>query len=301
MEHFRGAYIGKTLAEMKLPAVFDSVDCISLLVERTLQHGPLKNRAVSFVELPPTRRYEQQILKSGQFFATCATSKEDSTALEELGNLPPNSLKVVPNGVDTQYFSPPPNPQQREHATVVFSGKMSYHANAAAARFLVDKVWPLVHQAHPSARLLIVGSRPPRDLQKKSGSNGIEITGYVPDMAEFLRRATISVAPMTYSVGIQNKALEAMACATPVVATTDVTRAIQTQDGQEMCLVERNSPAKFAAAIIDLLQHPAKAAEIGRQGRSFIEQNYTWQGAALLLEELWNSHKSVPELNLVRV
>jgi len=293
VEHFRIAYIGQELARLGLPAVFDSVDCISLLVERTLLNGPLKNRLVSRLELGPTRRYEADILKKGYYRAVCATSGEDAAALEQLAELPSGTVEVVSNGVNASYFAPG---DQREADTVVFSGKMSYHANAAAARYFIRNIWPLIRFARPNAVLWVVGSRPPKDLIEVSGKHGIKVTGQVADMRDYLRRASVSVAPMVYSVGIQNKVLEAMACATPVVATGDIQRGIEAENGVALELVAPGHPTDFAGKVVDLLQDPISASALGARGRDFVTTNYTWEKAANRLEQLWQKASGKPKV-----
>ena len=209
VEHFRAAYVLGAMLKMGAPVVFESVDCISLLVKRTLLHGPLKNRVVSLIELWPSQRYEKNIMEM-KGLSVVATSGEDANALEELAGQPPGTVKVIPNGVDLNYFSN--SVRKREPGTVVFSGKMSYHANIAAANFLVKKVWPLVRERCPQAHLQIVGSQPPAELVALSVQQGVEVTGFVPELRDYLQKATVALAPMVYSVGIQNKVLEAMAC-----------------------------------------------------------------------------------------
>lgn len=294
IEHFRAAYLGQELASLDVPIVYDAVDSISLLVSRTLRHGPLKNRLVSRVELSATRRYEAGLLSGHLFQGVCATSQEDAGALEELAGLKPGAVRVIPNGVDLTIFSPPASAEKREPDTVVFSGKMSYHANAAAAQYLVKEIWPRVRMLRHNARLWIVGSRPPADLQALSGQHGIEVTGYVPEVSVYLRQASVAVAPMPYSVGIQNKVLEAMACATPVVATASINRAIAARTGQEICLVEPGRADEFARQIVQLLQEPARAAQIGEQGRDYVACHHNWLEAAGQLEALWNEATNFP-------
>jgi glycosyltransferase involved in cell wall biosynthesis len=296
IEHFRAAYLGRELSSAGLPTVYDAVDSISLLVERTWQHGPVRQRAISRLELAATRRYERHLMRTGYFQKVCATSREDAAALEQLAGLPEmtGQVEVVPNGVDTGVFCPPPPGIRREPATVVFSGKMSYHSNAAAARYLVREIWPLVRRARHDAQLWIVGSRPPRDLQAYAGRNGVEVTGYVPDLRDYLQRATVAAAPLVYSVGIQNKVLEAMACATPTIATGQVSRAIRARDGQELCLVPAGQPGEFAHRIVELIEDPRKAGLMGQAGRDFVLSHYTWQNAARQIEELWAGVQSKP-------
>ncbi len=287
IEHLRASYVGQELTRLEVPVVFDSVDCISLLVERTLRHGPLKNKMLSRVELGATRRYERRLMSEGGLNQVYATSQEDAEALEQLGQVRPETVQVVPNGVDVNFFLPPPSDLLREPRSVIFSGKMSYHANATAARYLAKHIWPLVRREEQQAQLWIVGSQPPKDLQNLSGKHGIQVTGYVPDLPAYLRRASLAVAPMIYKVGIQNKVLEAMACATPVITNPEVAEPIVGQAGLEVGRANPHQPARFAAAIVELLQDRAKARGLGEAGRALVVREYTWERAARRLEERW--------------
>jgi glycosyltransferase involved in cell wall biosynthesis len=232
-------------------------------------------------------------LKTGYYKAVCATSGEDAAALEQLAGLSAGAVEVVSNGVNAAYFAPG---DQREADTVIFSGKMSYHANAAAARYFIKNIWPLVRFARPNARLWVVGSRPPQDLIEVSGKHGIKVTGQVADMRDYLRRASVAVAPMVYSVGIQNKVLEAMACATPVVATGDIQRSIEAETGVALELVAPGNPTDFAGKVVDLLQNPKDASALGERGRDFVTTNYTWEKAANRLEQLWQKASGKPKI-----
>src|SRR5207237_175747 len=73
------------------------------------------------------------------------------------------------------------------------------------------------------ARVLVAsrrdGAGPPAALLRRRRAD-IEVTGYVPELGRLIAGAAVAVAPLRYAVGIQNKVLEAMACAIPVVTTS---------------------------------------------------------------------------------
>jgi glycosyltransferase involved in cell wall biosynthesis len=89
-----------------------------------------------------------------------------------------------------------------------------------------------------------------------------------------LQTATIAVAPITYGAGIQNKVLEAMACGTPVIASSQAVSALLIQPDKDALIAE--GAVKFAQAIIELLENPNRRAEIGQAGRSYVEENHQW-------------------------
>ena len=108
---------------------------------------------------------------------------------------------------------------QRDGRTVIFTGKMSYHANVAGALYFAHEVLPRIWQRDPQVRFQIVGKDPPQAVQQLARDARIEVTGYVKDLRPYLAQATVAVCPVAYAVGIQNKVLEAMAMQVPVVCT----------------------------------------------------------------------------------
>jgi glycosyltransferase involved in cell wall biosynthesis len=288
VEHLRAAEVARrALAGSGRQIVYDSVDCISLLFERALRLGSSPAaRAMALLDLARTRRYEACLL--GAFAHTLVTSPEDRWALQTLaasvGGAGRALITVVPNGVDLEYFAPPDTPG--EPATLIFSGKLSYHANEAAALYLLAEIMPLVWREQPTARALIAGAGPSRRVRGFAADPRVVVTGYLPDLRTAMAMASIAVCPIRYGVGIQNKVLEAMAMGLPVVASAQATVALNARPGSDL-LVARGADA-FAAAILDLLQDSGRRAMIGAAGRRYVERHHSWQTAIDRLERVYS-------------
>jgi hypothetical protein len=96
-----------------------------------------------------------------------------------------------------EYFYP--NPElQRDAETIVFTGKMSYHANISMVKYLVAEIMPRIWRVRPAARLYIVGKDPTADIKELQKDPRIIVTGTVDDIRPFLWRATVSVVPLLY-------------------------------------------------------------------------------------------------------
>jgi glycosyltransferase involved in cell wall biosynthesis len=281
IEHLRGSTYGPPLRDH--PLLFDAVDCISLLFERALRQGAsLGGRARALLDLARTRRAEARY--GATFPQVIVTSPEDRLALEQLRSTgaPPAEITVIANGVDLGSFAPAP-PEGRQRATLLLGGKMSYHANEAAALYLGREIMPLIWRTRPDVRCMIVGRDPTAAVRALGDDARIAVTGAVPSMPEVLQSATIAVVPLRYGVGIQNKVLEAMATATPVVATPQAARALNAAADEAIVLA--GTASAFAAAVLDLLDDPGRRAQMGAAGRRYVETYHDWyRGAERLVE-----------------
>jgi sugar transferase (PEP-CTERM/EpsH1 system associated) len=279
VEHLRGAVLADALGD--LPIVFDSVDSISLLFGKVLQDAPsLKSRLMATLDLGRTRRFEGRLTE--RFPQVTVTSEADRKALVELGS-DGTRITVIPNGVDLDYFKP--QSVERLPLRLVFTGKMSYHANVAAAEDLVGKIMPIVWAKQPQAELYIVGKDPSPAVQALGQQPRVTVTGSVPDLRPYLAEAAAAISTVRYGVGIQNKVLEAMAMCTPVVCSPQANSALKTVNGQDILVGD--TPEDIAGHILDLLASPEKRAAVGAAGRQYVERYHTWDSAAATLETLY--------------
>lgn len=291
VEHLRGVRYGLALADQRsrsgaaAPAlVWDAVDCITSLFRRTAARSQAwKARCAARLELPRTARFEA--VAAGRFDRVVVTSADDGRELQALpggDRLPAGHVGVLSNGVDLR--REPADGGSREPGTIVVTGKMSYHANATAVLWLAREVMPRVWAQAPGVRLWIVGSRPPREVAALAGPR-VEVTGEVPDVGDYLSRASVAVAPIQYGVGVQNKVLEAMACGTPLVATSTAVGDLAADPGRD--LVVADGAVEFARAIVSLLADDERRAALGRAGRVFVERHHGWPAMANRLTRIY--------------
>ncbi len=268
------------LPDVSIPLVWDAVDCISQLYESGASIGatPLL-RLIGRGEAQRTRVYER--LQLQRFREVLVTSERDRQELLKLAH--PDTLTqtkgtlaritVLPHGIDPHYFQPYRG--QRQPATLVFSGKMSFHANVAGIQHFVQDILPLIWQERPDVRLVIAGSAPSAEIQHLARDQRIVVTGYVPDLRPHIAQAQVAISPLPYAVGIQNKVLEAMALGTPVVASSSAVAGLQAVDGQHILVADH--PQKFAAAVLHLLDDRALWQTISEQGLDYVSTYHNWE------------------------
>ena len=292
VEHLRGARYGLWLKQAasaaRAPIIWDSVDCITNLFEQTAHSGAnWRSRMMATLELGRTRRYEAFL--SSQFQRILMTSEVDKARLGQVASsmghrmVHQSEVSVVQNGVDLSYFAS--GDESRHTDTILFSGKMSYHANDSAALYLAQEIMPVVWTRRPDAKLIIAGSNPSTQVRRLAKDRRVQVTGYVHDLRALIRKAGIAAAPLTYGAGIQNKVLEAMACGTPVVATPQAVSALNAQPGSD-CLIA-TSPNSFAQAIVQLMENEDLRSRISMAGRRYVERYHDWNNIAAQVEAIY--------------
>jgi sugar transferase (PEP-CTERM/EpsH1 system associated) len=185
-------------------------------------------------------------------------------------------VSVVRNGVDTEYFSPQrdyPSPYAADEAALVFTGAMDYWANVDAVAWFARDVFPRVAAEFSQARFYIVGARPARAVQDLARLPGVKVTGTVPDTRPYLAHARVAVAPLRMARGVQNKVLEAMAMARPVITSPQAVAGVV--PCPELMQWSADAPDVLARLVLRCLREPAPAA-LGSALRAHVLKHYNW-------------------------
>ncbi|HEY6963938.1 MAG TPA: TIGR03087 family PEP-CTERM/XrtA system glycosyltransferase [Erythrobacter sp.] len=191
------------------------------------------------------------------------------------------NVQVIGNGIDAALFDPAataPHPQIAAQAGphFVFTGQMDYRPNEQAALWVIEALLPILRARFPQAMFHVVGRNPTRALMAQHGAPGVHVWGEVPDVRPFVAAADAVLAPLLIARGVQNKVLEAMAMARPVVLTPDAATGIAAQDGSQW-LVCPPDPQAMADRIAGLLADPDAAARIGAAARRFVCDHHAWE------------------------
>ncbi len=272
--------LGALPEELTVPVVWDAVDCISELYEHGARFGATPMlRLVGRNEARRVRAYEQAQLR--RFRQVLVTSERDRQGLLELVSEETDvsmksaiaDIMVLPHGIDRDYFRP--STEVRQPETLIFSGKMSFHANVAGVLMLVKHILPLIWEQRPNVRLVIAGSKPPAIVRRLAQDRRITVTGYVPDIRPYIAHAQIAVSSLPYAVGIQNKILEAMALGTPVVASSSAAAGLQAVAGHDLLVAD--TAEAFAAAVLQLLDDQLLWKELAKNGLQYTSTHHDWE------------------------
>jgi len=180
------------------------------------------------------------------------------------------------NGVDVDFFSPQPslpNPFTCDQEPIVFTGAMDYWPNVDAVRWFAGEILPLVAQKRPNASFHIVGANPVASVRALARDRRVFVSGRVEDVRPYPQHSRVVVAPMRIARGIQNKVLEGMAMARPVVVSTAAAKALSATTGRDLDIAD--GVIEFGRKTIASME-PQRGAAVGAAARARVIADYDW-------------------------
>ncbi|MCK9605999.1 MAG: TIGR03087 family PEP-CTERM/XrtA system glycosyltransferase [Methylomonas sp.] len=262
----------KNHPEVSLVADFVDVDS-----DKWRQYAGSKNWPGSWVY----QREAQKLLDfethtAGLAKSTVFVSEQEAQLFKQLAPENADKISFVNNGVDTEFFDPQlsfANPFAKNQAAIVFTGAMDYWANVDAVVWFAQQVFPWVKEQVPEVRFYVVGSKPTKAVQQLADNDAsVIVTGRVDDVRNYVAHACVVVAPLRIARGIQNKVLEAMAMAKPIVATSAAMEGIPGNQSLEIAVAD--NPQEFASQVVKILQQPMTAVA---EHRRYVQADFSWQ------------------------
>lgn len=261
-----------------VPALVDLVDVDSEKWLNYSAQSSFPRNWVYYREGTNLRVYEKQLSTWVQ--GVLLVSDSESELFH--GIAPAARIFTVTNGVDLDYFQP----MQRStiEKKCAFIGALDYHPNVDAVCWFSTEVWPELRKKHPNSIFQIVGRRPVSAVLALGKLPGIEVVGQVPDVRPYLQEAAVVVAPLRIARGLQNKVLEAMAMAKPIVASPEALAGLQHHTVSPA--IQAVTLEQWLSAIDHLFADSNRCQELGRQGRAYVETHYHWNRCLEPLQQL---------------
>ena len=224
-------------------------------------------------------RYVPRLLRR---FEGCTVVSDQEVSLVKGAAPEYDALVVVPNGVDleanTGDFGAP------RLDTLIYSGALTYDANFDAMEFFLHDIFPLVKAQRPNVRISITGGYDGVPVSRLPVGDGVELTGYLPDIRPAVAQSWVSVVPLRMGGGTRLKILEAMALGTPVVSTAKGAEGLEVTHEEDILIAD--APDDFAQAVLRLLRDDDLRASLSAAGRRLVAERYSWETCARRLEQL---------------
>ena len=241
------------------PILLDLDDIAHKMRRATLrQAAPSLRAALAWTKWPALLQEERKASRRATRTAVCSTL--DAACLHRQRF--PGTIVTIPNAIAMPAYPPGPglNP------TILYLGTMGYPPNAAAAERLVNRIWPLIQAAMPSARLILAGPGSDTLACRATSPPSVEFRGFVADLPRLYAETAIVCCPLTEGGGTRLKLIEAAGYARPIVSTAKGAEGLGFQHGREMLLAETD--IELAQACVTLLTDPPLAARLAATART---------------------------------
>lgn len=263
-----------------LPPFFQGLSVLSLHDVESLRYKStskrkkgIKKKLWIIAETWKLYKYEINVTKK---FDLCITvSEKDKKILQRWS--PNGHFIEVPIGIDLSQFKPLPTPEN-DGKIITFCGALDYRPNTEAVLYFYRKIFPLIRSKIPKVTFLVVGRRPPMEIENLSLDRNVIVTGTVDDIKPFLMQSSVFVSPILSGGGSKVKIIQAMACGLLVISTTKGYEGINAIPGKELLVADK--PAEFANHVVSLLQDRDLKNEISKRGRARIVRDYDMKAIA---------------------
>ncbi len=263
----------------------------TILVEQTIEYLGYESYAKrAFPLLKPILNLDIKKIKKWEKFywnqadKLIVMSQEDKNFIQNITGQPAK-ISVVSNGVDSEWFEVKPR-NLPKNPTILYVGTFKWLPNIEAVEFLAEKVWPLIKQQIPQANLWIVGNAPTNKIKNYQNlDDQIIVSGRIKDIRDAFKQAHVLAAPVFSGKGTRYKILEAMACGTPIVATSTAVEGLNVADQKQVLIA--NQPHKMAQQVVQIIQEPALWQKLSQNGQQFVKQNYDWELISQKLDQIY--------------
>jgi glycosyltransferase involved in cell wall biosynthesis len=207
-----------------------------------------------------------------------AVSDDVKQQADSMAGLPPNSIVVIPNGVDPQWFAPQSDHTPRPFLIVQVGRFVPEKGHQTAIRALAN-----LNKSKPLARLVLVGAGPLRgECEALATSLGVrsevDFVGRHSDVRPWLWAASVCWMP-SEKEGLPHACLEAMSCGLPIIAS-DVGGLPEIVDSTCGYIVRRGDSEELSKVTSLLMENPAHAKALGEAARRKVQRDYSLDTAA---------------------
>lgn len=241
--------------------IYDTVDLHFVREER--QAALQKSRLLA--ASAQARKRQELALAQGADHTLVVSDYEKTVLLEALPTL---NVSVVSNIHDVKHTEM----GFTQRSGLLFVGNFNHPPNIDAVMYFVKEILPGLRQAIPDLEIKIIGSNLGNKLDG-CRLPGVDLIGYVPDLAPHLERARVSVAPLRYGAGVKGKINMSMSYGVPVVATEVAAEGLHVVDGLDIS--SASNATQFIQKTIALYTDADLWERISRGGQDNIRRHFS--------------------------
>ncbi len=264
--------------------VVDTIDSVSFFYDLADRHQKVSllqqiGRNLQF----NLTKYEQKSIQASDQFIVC--SNPNIQHLQSLHGEIPN-VSIIYTRVADEILAQQQLWQfdEQKPCRLLFVGHLKYVPNNLAVRYIAEQILPVLSTKLDRFECVICGKGHEQLQQELQHIPNLLFTGFVEDLAEAYRSASILVSPVPYASGVQNKVIEAMALGLPVVMSNQTALANEMAPGIE--ILACNTPAEYADAIVKISTDRHLAEQLSHAGRQLIDRRHTAAGQLASFQQI---------------
>lgn len=194
---------------------------------------------------------------------------------------------VIPNGAGDEMIVKNLGQKDLKKPIIFFQGNFFWLQNVEAAKYIIEKIAPLLLKTNPKAKIVIAG----QNAKKIGYSNhdNIKVVDIPPGdsatVKQCFEKATIFIAPIFGPGGTRLKILAAMGMGVPVVSTVTGVEGLDVENGHHILVAK--TPADFNRVITAILKDKPRYEKIRTNSYGLVKEKYQWGKIADELESLY--------------
>jgi sugar transferase (PEP-CTERM/EpsH1 system associated) len=260
--------------------VYDPHNLEHKLWERfeTIQRNPL-TKFYARTQIPKFIEWQRIVARHSEKIVTLSDADRD-----EYRRIAPDAdVSTVPNGADVEFFEPRDVPV--EPNSMIYFGNFGWAPQDDAAVYFHDEILPLVRQQIPDAKLYFVGKTPSEPIRRLA-SEKVIVTGFVPDIREYVARAAVVVIPLRVGAGTKHRIYQSLAMKKAVVTTTVGAEGMALKHGENAMIAD--TPPSFADCVLQLLRDAGLRERLGENGRRLVLEHHDWRAIYQKLDDAFH-------------
>lgn len=249
--------------EDKCQTILDYQDCYS---ERFSQISKKSNKTIKStiygIESKLLNRYEKKI--QSKFDDCISITERDKNLLDVEG------VQVVPNYV---HDSTDVAFDIKNNNRIIYVGNMGTYYNISAVKFFCEKICPILEKRGIKYEFQVIGKNPTQEI-KQYENKKITIEGYVDDLKKGYEKAYISVCPVRFATGIQNKIIESMYYGVPVIASWPAYEGVSAKRDESIMVAK--TPQEYANSIETLVTNRKIYKSVSKKAKKVAKKKYSF-------------------------
>ncbi len=266
------------LKDKGIKIILDAHNIEEIALKGAISSFGFIKRNVAMRILPNLKKIEKEAFEYVDLIFAC--SDYDKNIIARI--VSSSKVVVIPNGADISYFTLEKKPKKQ---SLIFMGGCNYPPNEEALKFYFSRIHKEIKKIY-NIKIYVLCGKPPNWLSILAKTDkSIILPGFVPDVRQYIHKASIGICPIISGSGTRLKILEYMSCGKPVISTSKGAEGIQVEDKKNIIIADTVST--FIEAVNLLFTNANIFDRYSKEARKLIELEYDWDIVGKKLQNIY--------------